>query len=66
MAVTGRFDAFPVRTPGRFGQIPLRSGRFGRGRRLSKYGTFTELRKIPISTEMSVVLLRKHGTYDIS
>ena len=35
-------------------------------RRLTKHGTFTELRKIPISTEMSVVLLRKHETFDIS
>ena len=38
-------------------------------RRLTKHGTFTEsteLRKIPISTEMSVVLLTKHGTFDIS
>ena len=34
-------------------------------RRLTKHGTFTEfteLRKNPISTEMSVVLLTKHGT----
>ena len=38
-------------------------------RRLTKHGTFTEfteLRKIPITTEMSVVLLRKHGTFDLS
>ena len=37
-----------------------------KNRRLAKHGTFTELRKIPISTEMSVVLLTKNGTADIS
>ena len=38
-------------------------------RRLTKHGTFTEfteLRKIPINTEMSVVLLTKHEYFDIS
>ena len=34
--------------------------------RLTKHGTFTELRKNPINTDMSVVLLTKHGTFDIS
>ena len=37
--------------------------------RLTKHGTFMEftaLRKILFSTEMSVVLLRKHGAFDIS
>ena len=31
-AITGRFGPIPVRTPGRFGLIPFRSGRFGLGR----------------------------------
>ena len=30
--VMGRFGSIPVRTPGRFGPIPFRSGRFGPGR----------------------------------
>ena len=28
----GSFRSYPVRTPGRFGPIPFRSGRFGPGR----------------------------------
>ena len=30
--VTGHFGPIPVRTPGRFGPIHFRSGRFGPGR----------------------------------
>ena len=34
----GSFRSFPVRTPGRFGPIPFRSGRFGPISGVSRFG----------------------------